>query len=333
MFGISISGSLNLIVLSPYNTSHISKGARTSVKNMKTTIVQTSLSVLTPKRGKVRDIYDFGDSLLLVSSDRISAFDWVLPTAIPDKGKVLNQISAFWFDRLDVPNHLITTDVAEMPLPEGADRTMFAGRSMFTKKCKVVPIECIVRRYLSGSGWTEYQQSRTLGGQKMPTGLRESDQLPEVIFTPSTKAESGHDENISFERAAEIVGQKIAEELREKSLAIFRKGADYALTKGIIIADTKFEFGLLNGELILIDEVLTPDSSRFWSAETYQPGRGQLSLDKQFVRDWLLQSGWDKNSSPPELPDDVVENTRKKYVEAFEILTGNKLVGTSPKPR
>ena len=290
------------------------------------TTLQTSLPGFTPKRGKVRDIYDFGDSLLLVSSDRISAFDWVLPTAIPDKGKVLNQISAFWFEMLDMPNHLITTDVAQMPLPEGADKAMFAGRSMYTKKCSVVPIECIVRGYLSGSGWAEYQKSGTVCGQKLPDGLRDSDKLPEPIFTPSTKAESGHDENISFEQAAETVGQQLAETLRERSFDIFRKGAEYALTKGIIIADTKFEFGLIDGELILIDEVLTPDSSRFWSAEHYQPGKGQPSLDKQFVRDWLLQSGWDKNSPPPELPGDVVKNTRKKYIEAFEILTGKKLV-------
>jgi phosphoribosylaminoimidazole-succinocarboxamide synthase len=289
------------------------------------TVLQTSLPGFAPKRGKVRDIYDFGDSLLLVSSDRISAFDWVLPTAIPDKGKVLNQISVFWFDMFKVPNHLITADVAKMPLPNGADKAIFAGRSMFTKKCQVVPIECIVRGYLSGSGWAEYQKSGTVCGQKLPAGLRESDKLPEPIFTPSTKAETGHDENISFERAAETVGKDVAEKLREKSLDLFRKGAEYALTKGIIIADTKFEFGLLGGELILIDEVLTPDSSRFWSAVTYQPGKGQPSLDKQFVRDWLTQSGWDKNSPPPELPADVVKNTRAKYIEAFEILTGKKL--------
>ena len=279
-----------------------------------------------PKRGKVRDIYDLGDSLLLVSSDRISAFDWVLPTTIPDKGKVLNQLSAFWFGMFDVPNHLITTDVAQMPLPEGTDKSMFLGRTMHTKKCKVVPIECIVRGYLSGSGWAEYQKSGTVCRQKLPVGLRESDKLPEPIFTPSTKAETGHDENISFEQAAATVGQKLAEALREKSLDIFRKGAEYALTKGIIIADTKFEFGLLGKELLLIDEVLTPDSSRFWSAETYQPGKGQPSLDKQFVRDWLVQSGWDKNSQPPKLPADVVEKTQKKYIEAFEILTGKKVV-------
>ena len=289
------------------------------------TVLQTTLPGFTPKRGKVRDIYDLGDLLLLVSSDRISAFDWVLPTGIPDKGKVLNQISAFWFEMFGMPNHLVTTDIAQMPLPGGTDKAMLAGRSMLTKKCKVVPIECIVRNYLSGSGWTEYQKSGTICGQKLPAGLRESDKLPEPIFTPSTKAETGHDENISLEQAAATVGQSIAEKLREKSLDIFCKGADYALTKGIIIADTKFEFGFLGNELILIDEVLTPDSSRFWSIETYQPGKGQPSLDKQFVRNWLTQSGWDKNSPPPELPADVVENTRKKYIEAFEILTGKNL--------
>jgi len=291
-----------------------------------TTISQTSLPGIIPRRGKVRDIYDFGDRLLLVSSDRISAFDWVLPTTIPDKGKVLNQISAFWFERLGVPNHLITTDIAQMPLPDGADMAMFAGRSMFTKKCKVVPIECIVRGYLSGSGWAEYQRSGTVCGQKLPASLRESDPLPEPIFTPSTKAETGHDENISFEQAAQAVGWKIAEELREKSITLFNKGAEYALTKGIIIADTKFEFGLCGDELTLIDEVLTPDSSRFWSTAAYQPNKGQPSLDKQFVRNWLIQSGWDKNSPPPELPHDVVEETRKKYIEVFEILTGKKLI-------
>ena len=290
------------------------------------TVLQTSLPGLTPRKGKVRDIYDLGDSLLLVSSDRISAFDWVLPTAIPDKGKVLNQISVFWFGMFDTPNHLITTDVAQMPLPAGTDKNMFAGRTMHTKKCKVVPIECIVRGYLSGSGWAEYQKSETVCGQKLPSGLRDSDKLPEPIFTPSTKAETGHDENISFEQTVETVGRNIAERLRKMSLDLFRKGAEYALTKGIIIADTKFEFGLLGDELILIDEVLTPDSSRFWSAKTYEPGKGQPSLDKQFVRDWLIQSGWDKNSKPPELPADVVENTRKKYVEAFEILTEKSLI-------
>ena len=280
---------------------------------------------MSPKRGKVRDIYDFGDSLLLVSSDRISAFDWVLPTGIPDKGKVLNQTAAFWFETLGVQHHVLTTNVDEMPLPPGTDRSLFAGRSTFGKKCKVVPIECVVRGYLSGSGWKEYQENGRVCGVPLPNGLRESDSLPEPIFTPATKAETGHDENISFETMAGIVGQPLAGELRRRSLEIFVKGAEYALKRGIIIADTKFEFGLLGGELILIDEVLTPDSSRFWPADQYQPGKSQPSFDKQFVRDWLTQTGWDKNSPPPPLPNDVVGKTREKYVEAFGILTGRKL--------
>ncbi|MDR2704666.1 MAG: phosphoribosylaminoimidazolesuccinocarboxamide synthase [Planctomycetaceae bacterium] len=288
-------------------------------------VLQTSIPNRTPKRGKVRDIYDFGDSLLLVSSDRISAFDWVLPTGIPDKGKVLNQMAAFWFQQLGVPNHLITTDIEKIPFPQGTDRTMFSGRSMLGKKCKVVPIECVVRGYLSGSGWKEYQKSGSVCGIKLPGGLRESDQLPEPIFTPSTKAETGHDENITFNQMVEIVGQEIAKDLRQKSLDIFRRGSEWALKKGIIIADTKFEFGFSEGQLILIDEVLTPDSSRFWPADSYQPGQGQPSFDKQFVRDWLTQSGWDKNSPPPELPDEIVKKTQEKYLEAFQILTDHPL--------
>ncbi len=295
-------------------------------------ILETTIPGMTPKRGKVRDVYffndtvTFGDSLLLVSTDRISAFDWILPTGIPDKGRVLNQTAAFWFERLGVPNHVITTDVEEMPLPPGTDKKMFAGRSTLGKKCQVVPIECVVRGYLSGSGWAEYKKSGTVCGLKLPSGLRESDKLPEPIFTPSTKAETGHDENISFERMVEITGQAVADELRDKSLAIFQSGCEYALTKGIIIADTKFEFGLFDDKIILIDEVLTPDSSRFWPADLYVPGKSQPSFDKQFVRDWLTQSGWDKNSPPPELPDDIVAKTREKYVEAFATLTGKKLI-------
>ncbi len=286
---------------------------------------------MTPKRGKVRDMYFFNntdtldDSVLLVSTDRISAFDWILPTGIPDKGKVLNQTAEFWFNRLDVPHHVITTDVEKMPLPPGTDKKMFAGRSTLGKKCQVVPIECVVRGYLSGSGWAEYQKSGTVCGIPLPPGLKESDKLPEPIFTPSTKAETGHDENISFAKMVEITGPAVAEELREKSLDIFRRGCEYAITKGIIIADTKFEFGHRDGQLILIDEVLTPDSSRFWPADRYEPGKGQPSFDKQFVRDWLTQSGWDKNSPPPELPDEIVAKTREKYIEAFETLTGKKL--------
>ncbi|MDR1140186.1 MAG: phosphoribosylaminoimidazolesuccinocarboxamide synthase [Planctomycetaceae bacterium] len=284
-------------------------------------VLQTSIPEMTPKRGKVRDIYDFGNSLLLVSSDRISAFDWILPTGIPDKGKVLNQMAAFWFRQLGVPNHLLTTDIEKMPFPNGTDLAKFEGRSMFGKKCKVIPIECVVRGYLSGSGWKEYQKSGSVCGIKLPDGLRESDPLPEPIFTPSTKAETGHDENITFDQMVVIVGQDVSEELRQKSLDIFRRGSELAIKKGIIIADTKFEFGFSEGQLTLIDEVLTPDSSRFWSADCYQPGQGQLSFDKQFVRDWLTQSGWDKNSPPPELPNEIVKKTQEKYLEAFQILT------------
>jgi phosphoribosylaminoimidazole-succinocarboxamide synthase len=283
---------------------------------------ETTLPGLPVRRGKVRDIYDLGDRLLLVSTDRISAFDWVLPTGIPDKGKVLNQIAAFWFQLLGEPHHLITTDVDQMDLPAGVDRGPLAGRSSLVRKTSVVPIECVVRGYLSGSGWKEYQQSHTVCGVALPEGLVESDRLPRPIFTPSTKAEVGHDENISFDETAKLVGGDLAAELRDRSLAVFKKGAEYALERGIIIADTKFEWGRTDGGLILVDEVLTPDSSRFWPADQYRSGGGQPSFDKQFVRDWLLASRWDRNSPPPALPDDVVARTREKYVEAYERLTG-----------
>jgi len=278
------------------------------------------------RRGKVRDIYDLGDRLLLVSTDRISAFDWVLPTGIPDKGAVLTQIAAFWFDLLGEPNHLITADVEQMDLPAGADLRMLAGRSTLCRKTEVVPIECVVRGYLAGSGWKEYQQSGTVCGIELPPGLTESAQLPEPIFTPATKAEEGHDENISFERMVALVGRGLAEELRRRSLEIFRRGAEFARQRGILIADTKFEFGRLGGDVLLIDEVLTPDSSRFWPADRYEPGRSQPSFDKQYVRDWLLTTGWDRNSPPPELPDEVVARTRKKYIEAYERLTEREFV-------
>ncbi|MCL2622817.1 MAG: phosphoribosylaminoimidazolesuccinocarboxamide synthase [Planctomycetaceae bacterium] len=284
---------------------------------------------MTPKKGKVRDCYDFGDSLLLVSTDRISAFDWILPTPIPDKGKVLNQTAEFWFGMLDVENHLITTDVTKMPFPSGTDLSQFAGRSMLGKKCKVVPIECVVRGYLSGSGWKEYQQNGTVCGIKLPAGLRESDKLEQPIFTPATKAEEGHDENISFEQMVEIIGADLAVELRRRSIDIFQRGSGYATTRGIIMADTKFEFGMCGDQILLIDEVLTPDSSRFWPADQYEPGHGQPSYDKQFVRDWLLTTTWDRNSPPPALPDDVVNKTREKYVEAFTKLTGKQLSDVS----
>ena len=287
-------------------------------------VLETSLPGLPVRRGKVRDVYDLGDRVLLVSTDRLSAFDWVLPTGIPDKGRVLNQIAAFWFERLDEPNHLITTDVAQMGLPSGTDPRLLEGRTTLGRKTKVVPIECVVRGYLAGSGWAEYQKSGTVCGIKLPPGLTESARLPEPIFTPSTKAESGHDENISFDRMVEVVGRQRSEELRRRSLAIFSRGSEYALQRGIIIADTKFEWGEVDGQILLIDEVLTPDSSRFWPADQYSPGRGQPSFDKQFVRDWLSASGWDKNSPPPALPDDIVVKTRAKYVEAFERLTGRQ---------
>ena len=289
----------------------------------KSVVLETSIGNLPVRRGKVRDIYDIGDQLLLVSTDRISAFDWILPSGIPDKGSVLTQISSFWFDRLEEPNHLITTDVEEMGLPDGADLESLSGRSSLVQKTEVVPIECVVRGYLSGSGWKEYQQSGTVCGIKLPEGLKESDRLPEPIFTPATKAEMGdHDENISFERMVEIVGPEISKELRLRSIDIFNRGAQYALEKGIIIADTKFEFGQIEDTIILIDEVLTPDSSRFWPADKYEPGHGQPSFDKQFVRDWLLASDWDRESEPPALPEDIITKTREKYVEAYELLTG-----------
>ncbi|MGA2618402.1 MAG: phosphoribosylaminoimidazolesuccinocarboxamide synthase [Thermoguttaceae bacterium] len=288
-------------------------------------VLETSLPGLPVRRGKVRDIYDLGQQLLLVSTDRLSAFDWVLPTGIPDKGRVLTRISAFWFQRLGEPNHLITTDVEQMDLPPGADRRMLAGRSTLCRKTKVVPIECVVRGYLAGSAWQEYREHGTVCQIRMPAGLTESARLPEPIFTPSTKAETGHDENISFDEMARRVGHQRAEELRHRSLAIFSRGSDYALQRGILIADTKFEWGELDGQIILIDEVLTPDSSRFWPAAGYAPGRSQPSFDKQFVRDWLGASGWDKNSPPPALPAEIVAKTRAKYVEAFERLTGESL--------
>ena len=285
-------------------------------------LLETSLRDFPLKRGKVRDVYDLGDSLLMVSTDRISAFDYVLPTGIPDKGRVLTQISSFWFEFLKQENHLLSSDMADFPLPTGMDTAVFDGRTMLVKKSKVVPIECIVRGYLSGSGWREYQQLGSVCGIPLAHGLLESSQFDEPIFTPSTKADSGHDENISFEQAANIVGNDVANELREKSLEIYKRGAEYALNKGIIIADTKFEWGVYEDRIILIDEVLTPDSSRFWPADLYEPGKGQPSFDKQFVRDWLSSTDWDKNSTPPALPDEIVAKTREKYIEAFEQLTG-----------
>lgn len=293
---------------------------------MTSTLLQSELADLPVRRGKVRDMYDLGDKLLMVSTDRISAFDYILPSGIPDKGRVLTQVSAFWFDRFSQPNHLIDMDLSSVDLPDGTNRDDLAGRSMLVKKCEVVPIECVVRGYLVGSGWKEYQKSGTVCGIKLPEGLQQASQLAEPIFTPSTKAEEGHDENISFEQMVEIVGQETSETLRDKSLEIYKQGAEYAATKGIIIADTKFEWGKFGDELILIDEVLTPDSSRFWPADQYKVGANPPSFDKQFVRDWLESTDWDKNSEPPELPEDIIAQTRAKYIEAYEQLTGKQFV-------
>ena len=287
-----------------------------------TPLLQSSVPGRTPLRGKVRDVYDFGDRLLFVATDRISAFDWVLPSGIPDKGRVLTQLSRFWFGFLDVPHHLLSMNPGDVPLPAETCREELDGRSMVVTKTSVFPVECVVRGYLAGSGWKEYQATQTVCGLKLPAGLRESDQLPEPIFTPASKAATGHDENISFERMIEIVGLEHAAALRALSLHIYTKAADFARSRGIILADTKFEFGLLGDKIILIDEVLTPDSSRFWPADQYAPGSSPPSYDKQFVRNWLESTTWDKNSPPPVLPDDVIERTRAKYVEAFERLTG-----------
>jgi phosphoribosylaminoimidazole-succinocarboxamide synthase len=288
---------------------------------MKHAVSQTSLPGWPVRRGKVRDIYDLGNRLLMVSTDRISAFDWVLPTPIPDKGRVLTQISAFWFDSLKTENHLLSLDLGELVLPDESERSSLEGRSMIVRKCQVVPIECVVRGYLDGSGWKEYQQNGEVCGIPLPAGLQQCSQLEEPIFTPATKEETGHDINVSFQRMVEIVGHELAEQLRRLSIEIYQRGAQYALSKGILIADTKFEWGLVDGQLILIDEVLTPDSSRFWPADQYEPGHGQPSFDKQFVRDYLTSTGWDKNSPPPELPPEIVEKTREKYIEAYEQLT------------
>lgn len=285
-------------------------------------MLNSAIPGMTPRRGKVRDVYDFGDRLLFIATDRISAFDYVLPNAIPRKGEVLTRLSEFWFDLLGVQHHFLSHDPQQLPLPAGTDVASLQGRSMVVRRTEVIPIECVARGYLSGSGWKEYQQSGTVCGIPLPAGLEESSRLPTPIFTPATKAETGHDENISFEQTAGLIGHSLAEQLRELTLMIYQRGCQHAASRGIIIADTKFEFGLCDGQVILIDEVMTPDSSRFWPADLWQPGRGQASFDKQFVRDWLLSSGWDRNSPPPQLPQDVVQRTSARYIEAWERLTG-----------
>jgi len=277
------------------------------------------------QRGKVRDIYDLGDTLLMVATDRISAFDVVMPQPVPDKGKVLNQISLFWFNAMAavVKNHVISGDVKDFPKECQPHKEILQGRSMLVQKAKPLPIECVVRGYISGSGWKSYQKTQEICGIKLPSGLRESDQLPEPIFTPSTKEEVGtHDINIDFDQTCRRIGTPLAEKARDLSLAIYTQGAKLALEKGIIIADTKFEFGLLNDDLILIDEVLTPDSSRFWSQSDYKPGGAQQSFDKQYLRDYLISIKWDQKPPAPNLPASVIENTRLKYIEAMRLLTG-----------
>lgn len=290
-------------------------------------LLQSEIPGLPCRRGKVRDVYDLGDKLVIVASDRISAFDWVLPSGIPDKGRILSQLTLFWLDFLKVPNHLISTDVQTMGQAFALQASALQGRSMLVRKAKVVPFECVVRGYLAGSGWKEYKKQQTVCGTPLPAGLVECQQLPAPIFTPSTKAETGHDENISYQTMLQGTGEKLGKELKEKSLDVYSRAAKYAESRGIILADTKFEWGQLpDGSLILIDEVLTPDSSRFWPKDSYQPGKNPPSFDKQFVRDWLETTTWDKNSPPPKLPEDVVAKTRAKYVEAYEKLTGKKFV-------
>ena len=303
-------------------------------------VLETHLDGLTlARRGKVRDVYDLGAHLLIVATDRISAFDYILGSGIPDKGRVLTQLSAFWFDHLGdvVPHHVVAVDVDTFPAITRPHRDVLRGRSMLVKKTATLPIECVARGYLSGSGWKDYGRTGAVCGVALPAGLRESDRLPEPIFTPATKAESGHDENISEQAAGDIVGHDLIKRLRELTLTIYQRGVDHAAERGIIIADTKFEFGLLRGSaasagqglagdtLLLIDEVLTPDSSRFWPKDEYAPGRGQPSFDKQFVRDYLERIGWNKQPPVPSLPDEVVQRTREKYLEAYRRLTGRDL--------
>lgn len=277
-------------------------------------------------RGKVRDVYEVGDDLLIVATDRISAFDCILGTGIPGKGAVLTQLSVFWFDFLKemTPTHFLTASFGEFPAVLKPFRDSLEGRSMLVRKAKMVEIECVARGYLAGSGWKEYRDQGTVCGIRLPDGLRESDALPEPIFTPATKAQSGHDENIPFQRMEELVGAELAGRLRSRTLEIYTRAAEYAATRGILLADTKFEFGFVGNELVLGDEVLTPDSSRFWPADRYQPGRAQDSYDKQYVRDYLERIGWDKRPPAPGLPDDVARKTSDKYLEAYRLLTGRE---------
>ena len=277
--------------------------------------------------GKVRDTYELADELLMVASDRLSAFDVILPDAIPNKGRVLTRLSAFWFDRTGhiVPNHLVSTDLGDLPAELQPHAELLRDRFMIVKRADRIDVECVVRGYVAGSAWAEYEKSGTVCGQQLPGGLRESDRLPEPIFTPATKADEGHDENISIETMEKIVGADVAKRAMELSLALYGFAADYVAGRGLILADTKFEFGFIDGELRLIDEALTPDSSRYWDFETYEPGRAQESFDKQFVRDWLIGTGWDRNPPAPPLPQEIIAGTTDRYLEAYERITGERL--------
>ena len=277
------------------------------------------------RQGKVRDVYDLGDKLFIVSTDRISAFDWVMPNGIPDKGAILTQLSLYWFSELGVDNHLLSVTVPDEVKAHDPDGVL-ERRSMVVRKAAVIPFECVVRGYLEGSGWKDYQSTGQVCGIDLPKGLRQCDRLPSPLFTPATKADSGHDENVSFDTMCESIGRELASELRDKTLQVYNRGVELASKRGVIIADTKLEWGWWNDRVILIDEVLTPDSSRFWPAENWTPGRSQASFDKQFVREYLMGTSWDKNSPPPVLPDSILDQTRARYVDAFERITGTKFV-------
>lgn len=293
---------------------------------MNTPLLQSNLP-LPVRHGKVRDVYDLGDALLIVATDRISAYDVVMPNGIPDKGRILTALSLYWFEKFkQFENHLISTDVKQYPEKLRPYADQLAGRSMYVRKAKVVPIECVARGYLAGSGWKEYQKTQTVCGVKLPAGLKQCDKLPQPIFTPATKEESGHDINIDFDEMVKRIGKELATSLRDRTLSLYSQASDHARTHGVIIADTKFEFGQLpNGKVILIDEVLTPDSSRFWPTDQYQPGHDQPSFDKQYVRNYLESQPWDKTPPAPKLPDEVVQGTRKRYLEAYHLLTGREL--------
>lgn len=290
-------------------------------------VLETNIPYPVFGRGKVRDVYDLGDKLLIVVTDRISAFDSILPNGIPKKGEVLNKISKYWFNQTKdiIPNHMITTDVKEYPKDLRRYSDLLVERSMLVKKTKPLPIECVARGYLAGSGWKEYLENGRVCGIELPKGLKESDKLPKTIYTPATKAESGHDINISYEESVEIVGEEIAKKVRDATIKLYEFAAEKTNENGIIICDTKFEFGILDGELILIDEALTPDSSRFWPKDSYVPGGAQKSYDKQYVRDYLIGINWDREPPAPELTNEVIENTSKKYIQAYELITGETL--------